>query len=62
MAMSDHTADAIARAYDVVPYDSRAFPQCHPARSAALAKLFGLNPPGVSTARVLELGCASGGN
>ena len=62
MPLSDPTADAIARAYDTVPYDSRAFPQSHPARSAALATLFGLNPPDVSTARVLELGCAAGGN
>ena len=52
----------IARAYDEVPYTSRPFPQSHPQRLAALAKLFGLTPPAIENARVLELGCAAGGN
>jgi methyltransferase-like protein/cyclopropane fatty-acyl-phospholipid synthase-like methyltransferase len=56
------TTHAIALSYDQVPYESRPFPQSHPARSAALAKFFGLNPPDVARARVLELGCAAGGN
>ncbi|RYG21007.1 MAG: methyltransferase domain-containing protein, partial [Burkholderiales bacterium] len=50
------------RAYDEVPYESNAFRQSQPARIAAVAHLFGLSPPDVRTARVLELGCASGGN
>lgn len=56
------TCDALARSYDVFPYASRPFPQSNPARTAATARLFGLSPPDVATARVLELGCASGGN
>src|SRR5262245_61683475 len=48
--------------YDVLPYSSKPFPQSAPPRLAALAALFGLSPPGVSEARVLELGCAAGGN
>jgi methyltransferase-like protein/2-polyprenyl-3-methyl-5-hydroxy-6-metoxy-1,4-benzoquinol methylase len=48
--------------YNVVPYESNPFPQSEPARLAGLARLFGLDPPAVSGARVLELGCASGGN
>ncbi len=52
----------IARAYDSVPYTSRPFPQSHPQRLAGLAKLFGLTPPDVHSSRVLELGCAAGGN
>jgi methyltransferase-like protein len=62
MTSHDTAMHAIATSYDNVPYDSRPFPQSHPARSAALARLFGLNPPDVSTSRVLELGCAAGGN
>jgi SAM-dependent methyltransferase len=48
--------------FNLVPYTSIAFPQSQPARLAALGILFGLSPPAVATARVLELGCAAGGN
>ena len=62
MPHSDVTTKVIAASYDELPYESRPFPQSHPARSAALAKVFGLTPPDVSKARILELGCAGGGN
>jgi methyltransferase-like protein/SAM-dependent methyltransferase len=48
--------------YDEVPYESHPYPQTHPSRLAAVATLFGLRPPAVESARVLELGCAAGGN
>lgn len=48
--------------YDLLPYQSRAFPQSHPSRIGAIARLFGLPAAPLETARVLELGCASGGN
>jgi methyltransferase-like protein/protein-L-isoaspartate O-methyltransferase len=48
--------------YDEVPYESRPFPQTHPGNLAAVATLFGMRPPPVETCRVLELGCAAGGN
>ena len=51
-----------ATSYDEVPYESHPYPQTHPSRLAAVATLFGLRPPPVETARVLELGCAAGGN
>lgn len=57
--------DQIARnaaSYDDLPYDSYPFPQTHPARLAAIAKIFKLESPPPATARVLELGCAAGGN
>src|ERR1700754_855638 len=41
---------------------SDAFPQTAPGRLAAIAYLFGLSPPDVSRARVLEIGCAAGNN
>jgi methyltransferase-like protein len=51
-----------APSYDEIPYPARAFPQTHPDNLVAIATLFGLSPPEVATARVLELGCAAGGN
>ncbi|MEK6257902.1 MAG: class I SAM-dependent methyltransferase [Planctomycetota bacterium] len=48
--------------YDRVPYKSHPFPQTHPDRLATIATLFGMRPAPVERCRVLELGCASGGN
>lgn len=48
--------------YDEVPYISRAFIQTHPQRLGFIGRLFGMTPTPPSMARVLELGCASGGN
>jgi len=49
-------------AYDRVPYGSDPIPQSHPDRAATVARMLGVTPPPVETARILELGCASGGN
>lgn len=48
--------------YNAVPYFSKPYPESQPPRLAALAALYGLAAPGASQCRVLELGCASGGN
>ena len=48
--------------YDELPYPSQAFAQTHPDRLATLARVFGLQPPPIGRCRVLEIGCASGGN
>jgi SAM-dependent methyltransferase len=48
--------------YDVVPYSSYPYPQTHPGRLATIAQLFSLPAPPLETMRVLEIGCASGGN
>jgi len=56
------TAPDLATTYDELPYLSKAIPQTHPNRLAMLARLFGLQPPELASCRVLELGCASGGN
>jgi methyltransferase-like protein/SAM-dependent methyltransferase len=48
--------------YDKVPYPSHTFVQSHPDRLATLATLLGMHPAPVEHCRVLELGCASGGN
>jgi 2-polyprenyl-3-methyl-5-hydroxy-6-metoxy-1,4-benzoquinol methylase len=48
--------------YDLLPYQSKPFPQSQPSRLGATARLFGLDAAPLENARVLELGCASGGN
>lgn len=54
--------DAIAASYDAYPYHSVAFAQTSPTRLHVVATLFGHTPPDIATARVLEIGCAAGGN
>ncbi|MFQ5732525.1 MAG: methyltransferase regulatory domain-containing protein [Planctomycetaceae bacterium] len=48
--------------YDEIPYQSGSVSQAHPQYLAALGVLFGMQPPNVERCRVLELGCAEGGN
>jgi SAM-dependent methyltransferase/methyltransferase-like protein len=48
--------------YDEIPYQSIPFTDSHPENLAALGRLLGLDAPDPGRARVLELGCASGGN
>lgn len=49
-------------AYDTVAYPSSIFSQTHPDRLAAIARLHGLKPPEIATARVLEIGGGEGMN
>jgi methyltransferase-like protein/2-polyprenyl-3-methyl-5-hydroxy-6-metoxy-1,4-benzoquinol methylase len=49
-------------AYDQVPYPSLSYSQSHPDRLATMATLLGMSPAAVDRCRVLELGCAVGGN
>lgn len=56
--MTDETASR----YDAMPYESRFVAASHPDRMATMAVLHGLQPPRVESCRVLELGCADGGN
>lgn len=60
--MSDALTSTITSYYDSVPYESHPFPQSSIEHLEALAWLFGLEAPALARARVLELGCASGGN
>jgi SAM-dependent methyltransferase len=48
--------------YDELPYDSLPLPETQPDFLAAVAKLHGFDAPDPSRARILELGCAQGGN
>lgn len=55
-------APAAANTYDEVPYESHPFAQTHPSRLFTVGTLFGLRPVPPARCRVLELGCAAGGN
>lgn len=48
--------------YDELPYESYPFSQTTIAHLNTISSIFGLKAPDIETARVLELGCASGGN
>ncbi len=48
--------------YDELPYDSLPLPETQPDVIAAVARLHGFDPPDPTRARILELGCAQGGN
>lgn len=57
--MSDAT---VRDYYDRVPYPSGSIPSSQADNLAVRALLFGLEPPDLRRVRVLELGCADGGN
>lgn len=48
--------------YDEVPYEDGCYPFTHPDHLATLAAVHGLPVPPVEECRLLELGCARGGN
>lgn len=58
MSESDSTRDS----YDRIPYESTPFADTHPGHLACLARLYGVPAVDPGHCRVLELGCASGGN
>jgi predicted O-methyltransferase YrrM len=63
--MTDSTAGLQAQAtetYRRVPYPSLIHTQTHPDRLATVARLAGMDPPDIRTARVLEVGVADGLN
>ena len=55
-------AALLETSYDRLPYEARSYPRTHPDRLATMATLVGMRPPPVPGCRVLELGCAAGGN
>lgn len=52
----------LADNYDQHPYASLPIAKTHPARIEVVAALYGLPAPDCRTAKLLEIGCASGGN
>ncbi len=59
---SPSPGDRARAAYDDVPYASRPYWDTYPSRLATIARLFGMQPARPDKCRVLELGCAAGGN
>ncbi len=53
---------SVRTSYDQVPYISMPYKGSHPDHLATLAQLFGMKPAKVTRCKVLELGCAGGGN
>jgi len=60
--MQDPNIEKLRKSYKEVPYLSQAYVNSHPERLSTLAKIFNMSPAPVTSCRVLELGCASGGN
>jgi len=56
------STEQIKQSYESTPYPDLCYTQTHPDRLATLATLLGLKPAPVTRCRVLELGCAIGGN
>ena len=48
--------------YDEVPYESYPYANSYPGHLKTVGTLFGMTPPALETAKILELGCAAGGN
>ncbi len=59
---TDSAERALAEAYDTTPYAGSPYCHTHPSLLAAYGSLYGLSPPNPDDCRVLELGCADGGN
>ncbi len=60
--MTDAVTTGIQAAYDAVDYDCTAYPQSHPDRLRTVARMFGVDAPALTSARVLEVGCGDGSN
>jgi methyltransferase-like protein/2-polyprenyl-3-methyl-5-hydroxy-6-metoxy-1,4-benzoquinol methylase len=55
-------AETATNSYEEMPYSRNPFHTTHPDCLATVAALYGLAAPPTTRCRVLELGCASGGN
>src|SRR5436190_4390838 len=55
-------AEVQQSSYEEIPYSSNPFAYTHPDCLSTVGMLYGMNPPTVENCRVLELGCAAGGN
>lgn len=60
--VADSPSAALSASYDAVPYGGGAIAGTRPDYIAAAARLRGLRPPDVTRCRVLDIGCATGGN
>jgi len=56
------TESLSSNSYDTLPYPRLSHKDTHPDRLSTLASLLGLTSPPVERSKILEIGCASGGN
>lgn len=59
--MTDQASPA-TNPYDLVPYEDHPYPPSHVRHLETMARLFNMQPADITHCRVLELGCAAGGN
>lgn len=52
----------LQQTYEDLPYQSSTIGYSHPRRLAMIGTLFGMQPTNINRCRILELGCAEGGN
>jgi SAM-dependent methyltransferase len=62
VALSRQADDGVRASYAAMPYRTQARKRTHPARLAALASLFGLDPTAPGKAKIVEVGCGTGEN
>lgn len=62
MTRADSNTENQQRAYDSVPYESHCYRKTHPSHIRVNAEIFGLKTADHKSARILEIGCAGGGN
>ena len=48
--------------YDELPYEGGIASSTHPQNAVVIGRLFGLMPPAITSARILEIGCGEGRN
>lgn len=61
-ALSTAERDAVVQPYEAIHYPNFAHRHTDPDRLATIARLHGIDAPPVTRCRVLEIGCARGGN
>ncbi|MGI4775442.1 MAG: methyltransferase regulatory domain-containing protein [Janthinobacterium lividum] len=62
VSQSSMKKEGIITSYDDFPYTSYPFPYTRPEYIGTVGTLFGINPPPLETARILDMGCAGGNN
>lgn len=60
--MAQQNLDSKNTSYDDFPYPSMPLPNTRPEHLRTIGKIFGMTPPPLEEARILELGCSSGEN
>src|SRR5262245_39911395 len=60
--VAESPSDVLLASYDAVPYGGGAIGNTRPDYLASRARIYGLSTPDATRCRVLDIGCATGGN